>query len=90
MPIYKAVGCRECRNTGYKGRLGVYELMIATNDIRQMATERVSSWKLMQAAQEHGMRSLRHDAWVKVLHGISTVDEVVKNAKADHSLLIKR
>ena len=37
-----------------------------------------------------GMRSLRGDAWLKVLHGVSTVDEVVKNAKADHNLLIKR
>jgi type II secretory ATPase GspE/PulE/Tfp pilus assembly ATPase PilB-like protein len=90
-PIYKAVGCRECRNTGYRGRLGIYELMIATNEIRQLAHDRVSSWKMMQCAMEQGhMRSLRHDGWLKVLHGISTVDEVVKNAKADTTLLIKR
>src|SRR5262245_55517088 len=89
-PIYKAVGCRECRNTGYTGRLGIYELLIATNEIRQLATDRVSSWKMMQAGMEQGMRTLRGDAWLKVLHGISSVDEVVKNAKADHSLLIKR
>jgi general secretion pathway protein E/type IV pilus assembly protein PilB len=89
-PIYKAVGCRECRNTGYRGRLGVYELLITTNDIRQLATDRVSSWKIMQAALGTGMRSLRGDAWLKVLHGVSSVDEVVKNAKADHNLLIKR
>src|SRR5213075_163967 len=49
-PIYKAVGCRECRNTGYRGRLGIYELMITTNEIRQLATDRVSSWKIMQAS----------------------------------------
>lgn len=89
-PIYKAVGCRECRNTGFKGRLGIYELMVATNEIRQLAHDRVSSWKMMQCSMEQGMRSLRHDGWLKVLHGISTVDEIVKNAKADHSLLIKR
>src|SRR3954447_11809172 len=90
-PIYKAVGCRECRNTGYRGRLGIYELMIATNEIRQLAHDRVSSWKMAQCAMEQGhMRSLRQDGWLKVLHGVSTVDEVVKNAKADHSLLIKR
>ncbi len=89
-PLYKAVGCRECRNTGYRGRLGVYELLVASNEIRQLATDRVSSWKMMQTAREQGMRSLREDAWIKVLKGVSTVDEVVKNAKADHSLLIKR
>src|SRR6476659_9791223 len=46
-PLYKAVGCRECRNTGYRGRLGIYELMVATNEIRQLAHDRVSSWKMM-------------------------------------------
>jgi general secretion pathway protein E/type IV pilus assembly protein PilB len=89
-PLYKAVGCRDCRNTGYRGRLGIYELLIATNEIRQLATERVSSWKMMQTSIEQGMRSLRGDAWLKVLNGISSVDEVIKNAKADHSLLVKR
>jgi type II secretion system protein E len=90
-PIYKAVGCRECRNTGYRGRLGIYELMIATNEIRQLAHDRVSSWKMAQCASEQGhMRSLRQDGWLKVIHGVSTADEVIKNAKADHSLLIKR
>jgi general secretion pathway protein E/type IV pilus assembly protein PilB len=89
-PLYKAVGCRECRNTGYRGRLGVYELLVTTNDIRQLATDRVSSWKIMQAALADGMRSLRGDAWLKVLSGVSSVEEVVKNAKADHNLLIKR
>src|SRR3954453_20661751 len=77
-PIYKAVGCRECRNTGYRGRLGTYELLVATNEIRQLATDRVSSWKIAQIAIEQGMRSLRGDAWLKVLHGVSSVDEVVK------------
>jgi general secretion pathway protein E/type IV pilus assembly protein PilB len=89
-PLYKAVGCRECRNTGYKGRLGIYELMITTNDIRQLAHDRTSSWKLMQLAMEQGMRSLRQDGWLKVVHGISTVDEVVRNAKADVNLLLKK
>ena len=63
---------------------------MATNEVRQLATDRVSSWKIMQLAVEGGMRSLRRDAWIKVLRGVSTVDEVVKNAKADHSLLLKR
>jgi general secretion pathway protein E/type IV pilus assembly protein PilB len=89
-PIYKAVGCRECRNSGYKGRLGIYELMVTTNEIRQLAHDRVSSWKIVQCAVEQGMRTLRQDGWLKVLHGISTVDEVVRNAKADVNLLMRR
>ncbi len=89
-PIYKAVGCRECRNTGYRGRLGIYELMVTTNDIRQMAHDRLSSWKIMQASMELGMRSLRQDAWCKVVDGRTSVDEVVRNAKADNNLLMKK
>jgi type II secretion system protein E len=89
-PLFKAVGCRECRNTGYRGRMGVYELMVTTNDIRELAHDRASSWKLMQLAMKNGMRSLRQDGWLKVLHGVSTVDEVVTNAKSDHGLLMKR
>jgi type II secretion system protein E len=89
-PIYKPVGCRECRNTGYRGRMGIYELMVTTNDIRQLAHDRVSSWKIMQLAMELGMRSLRQDGWCKVLDGRTSIDEVVRNAKADHNLLMKK
>jgi type II secretion system protein E len=89
-PIYKPVGCRECRNTGYRGRMGIYELMITTNEIRQLAHDRVSSWKIMQLAMELGMRSLRQDGWCKVLDGRTSIDEVVRNAKADHNLLMKK
>jgi len=89
-PLYKAVGCRECRNTGYRGRMGIYELMITNNDIRQLANDRVSSWKLLQVAMEQGMRSLRQDGWLKVCHGLSTADEVKTNAKSDHGLLMKK
>jgi type II secretory ATPase GspE/PulE/Tfp pilus assembly ATPase PilB-like protein len=89
-PIFKSVGCRECRNTGYRGRMGIYELMVTTNEIRQMAHDRVSSWKIMQLAMQQGMRSLRQDAWCKVVAGLTTVDEVVRNAKADSNLLMKK
>jgi type II secretion system protein E len=87
-PLYKSVGCRECRNTGFRGRMGIYELMITNNEIRELANERVSSWKLLQKAMELGMRTLRQDGWLKVIAGSSTVDEIVKNAKSDHGLLM--
>ena len=89
-PLYKAVGCRECRNTGYRGRLGIYELMVTTNEIRQLATTASPVGRSCKPSLKDGMRSLRGDAWLKVLRGVSTVDEVAKNAKADHNLLIKR
>jgi general secretion pathway protein E/type IV pilus assembly protein PilB len=89
-PLHKPAGCRDCRSTGYRGRMGIYELMVTTNEIRQLAHDRVSSWKIMQCATEQGMRSLRQDGWRKVIDGRSSVEEVVRNAKADHSLLLKK
>ena len=88
--VYSHTGCRECRNTGYRGRLGIYELLITTNDIRQLAHDRVSSWKIVEAAAQQGMISLRQDGWRKVLNGVSSVEEVVRNAKADFSMLMRR
>jgi type II secretion system protein E len=88
--IYAPTGCRECRTTGYRGRLGIYELLVTTNDIRQLAHDRVSSWKIVEAAAQQGMITLRQDGWRKVLNGVSTVEEVVRNAKADFSMLLKK
>ena len=89
-PLYAPVGCRECRNLGYRGRMGIYELLVTTNEIRQLAHDRVSSWKIAQAAAEQGMLSLRQDGWRKVLAGSTSVEEVVRAAKADHAMLLNK
>jgi len=82
-PLYRAIGCRACRQVGYRGRLGIYELLITTETVRQIAHERASTWKLKQAAMADGMRTLRQDGWRKVLAGRTTVEEVVRVAKSD-------
>jgi general secretion pathway protein E len=81
--LFEAVGCRECRNVGYSGRLGIYELMLTTDAIRELATERASSWQLKKSAVEGGMTTLRDDAWHKVLSGTTSVDEVLRITKGD-------
>jgi type II secretion system protein E len=81
MPLYRPVGCRECRNVGYRGRVGLYELLITTQEIRQLSHERVSSWTIEQAAIRQGMHTLREDGWTKVLNGRTTVDEVLRVTK---------
>ncbi len=81
--LFEAVGCRECRNVGYSGRMGVYELMITTDAIRELATERASSWQLKKSAVEGGMTTLRDDSWCKVLSGTTSVDEVLRITKGD-------
>ncbi|MHB1034238.1 MAG: GspE/PulE family protein [Pirellulales bacterium] len=83
MGMYRAVGCRACRQSGYSGRLGLFELLITTEHIRQLAHDRASSWAVKQAAMEEGMRTLRQDGWRKVLNGRTTLDEVVRVTKGD-------
>ncbi len=82
-PIYRAVGCRECKELGFSGRQGIFELCITTDKVRQLAHDRASSWDIRQAALADGMRTLRQDAWQKVLDGITTVEEVLRVTKGD-------
>ena len=53
-PLYRKVGCRECRHVGYSGRMGIYELLLTDNNIRQLAHDRASTWKIKQAAVQAG------------------------------------
>lgn len=82
-PIYRSVGCRECRNVGYSGRMGIYELLVANDEIRQMALERTSSWEIRKVAVKTGMRTLRMDAWDKVVAGDTSVDELLRVTKGE-------
>ncbi|MFN9364116.1 MAG: GspE/PulE family protein [Planctomycetota bacterium] len=81
-PLYKSAGCRKCREVGYAGRLGIYELLVASERIRELAHDRVSSWEIKKAACEEGMSTLRDDGWMKVIAGKTSVDEVVRITKS--------
>jgi general secretion pathway protein E/type IV pilus assembly protein PilB len=81
--IYRATGCRACRDVGYRGRIGIFELLVTTESIRQLAHDRSSTWAIKQAAVRDGMRTLREDGWVKVLTGRTTVEEVVRATKGN-------
>lgn len=87
--LYRGVGCRKCRGTGYSGRLGIYELLISNDEVRQLAHDRASSWKIKQAAVNQGMRTLREDGWLKVLSGDTTVAEVLRVTKGDRTVTRK-
>lgn len=81
--LYHPVGCRECRQVGYRGRLGLYELMVTTDEIRRLSQDRASSWEIKKAAMRQGMRTLREDGWDKVLSGRTSVEEVLRVTKGD-------
>jgi len=82
-PLYHSGGCRQCRNLGFAGRQGIFELCPTTDAVRQLAHDRASSWEIRQAALADGMRTMRQDAWLKVLEGTTTVDEVLRVTKSD-------
>jgi type II secretory ATPase GspE/PulE/Tfp pilus assembly ATPase PilB-like protein len=75
--IYKSVGCRECRNTGFMGRHAIFEWMDSDNEIRQLILKSASSDQIRDAAQRAGMRTLAEDGWRLVRQGITTVEEVL-------------
>ena len=79
--LYRPVGCVNCRNNGYRGRIGVYELLVNNDEIRELATQRTASNRIKQAAMDAGMRTLRDDGWQKVLDGVTTIDEVLRVTK---------
>jgi type II secretion system protein E len=84
-PVYKAVGCRECRQTGYHGRRAIFEWMDLNNEIRQMILKNCSSGEIREVATRSGMRALAEDGWRLVREGVTTPEEVLRVTK-DQSL----
>jgi len=79
--LFRPVGCRACRQVGYRGRVGLFELLMTTEQIRQLAHDRASSWAIEEQAVRQGMLTLRQDGWRKVLGGRTTVEEVTRVTK---------
>jgi len=75
---YKGKGCPYCNNTGYKGRISVFELMPYHEELKSMTLKRVSGFELKKRAIELGMRTLRQNAMLKVMKGISTLEEALR------------
>jgi general secretion pathway protein E/type IV pilus assembly protein PilB len=81
--LWRPGGCEQCRGTGYRGRMGIYELLVSNQEIRDLSTRRAPSNLIKEAAIRAGMQTLRCDGWDKVLAGTTTVDEVLRVSKAD-------
>ena len=79
--VFRAVGCRECRNTGYHGRQAIFEWMDIDNDLRQMVLKNCSSGEIAQVARRNGLRMLSEDGWRLVRAGITTPEEVMRVTK---------
>jgi type II secretion system protein E len=76
--VWHGVGCEECRQLGYQGRKGIYELLIVTEAIRPLVMNRANATSIAQAAMLNGMRTLRTDGWNKVKNGETTIEEILR------------
>jgi len=71
-------GCKECSETGFRGRIGIYELLVVDDSIRQHILNKSTSQEIREMARKKGMTTLREDGWKKVAEGITTVEEVLR------------
>lgn len=78
LTLYRPKGCFRCSNTGYKGRVGVYELLLVNEEIRQLTLHHASSSEINDAAVSAGMITLRQDGLRKVKQGITSVEEIMR------------
>jgi len=83
--VMQPAGCDQCRQTGYKGRMGIFEIFIIDDEVRHMINQRTSTTVLRQRARELGMRTLREDGVRKVLAGLTSAEEVVSVTVGDVS-----
>jgi general secretion pathway protein E/type IV pilus assembly protein PilB len=81
--IVRGVGCNECSRTGYRGRMGIYEIFQITDDVRRLIYEKVPSNVIRTRARELGMRTLREDGVRKIMAGITTPEEVISITMGD-------
>ena len=79
VPFYRGRGCPKCRGTGYKGRIAFHELVLITEEIRTLISERRSVQEITRAAAKVGYRPLRYDGLKKVLLGLTTIEEIEQN-----------
>ncbi len=79
--ICKSKGCKECLNTGYKGRIGLFEIMVLSDKLKNLILKTFDSNLIKSAALKTGMVSLRHDGVLKVLAGMTTIEEVLRVTK---------
>jgi type IV pilus assembly protein PilB len=82
VPVFKGKGCEKCGGSGLKGRQGVYEVMAMTAPVRKVVMMNAGATEIKETAVENGMLTLRMDAWMKVMKGITTFEQMVRETTA--------
>lgn len=86
MTFYRGKGCEECSGTGYKGRTGLFELLVMSEEMQDLVLQKAPANILHNRARELGMQTMMEDGFQKILQGITTVDEVIRVAPIDPPL----
>jgi general secretion pathway protein E len=81
--LYRGRGCERCKRTGYRGRIGIYELLLIDETVKDLILARASSGEIKEAAIRAGMWTLRQDGWNKALEGFTTLEEVERVTHED-------
>src|SRR5512140_2281333 len=84
--FWRGAGCETCRQLGYQGRMGIYELLILNEALRPLILNRAPASTIAQKAIDHGMRTLRTDGWNKVRSGSTTIEEVLRVTQIEEHL----
>ncbi|HVF71884.1 MAG TPA: GspE/PulE family protein [Chthoniobacterales bacterium] len=84
--FYRGAGCENCRHTGYRGRMAIYEICVVTEPLKRLIMQKVDGGELKQCAIREGMITLRQDGWRRVVEGKTTIEEVVRVTQTDESM----
>ncbi|HEX9418971.1 MAG TPA: type II/IV secretion system protein, partial [Methylomirabilota bacterium] len=81
--LSRGKGCEDCRGTGYRGRIGIYELFVISDESRSLILGKRPTGEIRRHAIERGMVTLRDDGWAKIRAGITTVEEILRVTQED-------
>jgi type II secretory ATPase GspE/PulE/Tfp pilus assembly ATPase PilB-like protein len=84
--FYEGEGCDDCGHTGYRGRIGIYELLPITDEIRDLILERATTDEIHEMALRHNMITMRQDGWIKICMGLTTLSEVARQTPKEQSI----
>jgi general secretion pathway protein E len=78
IPVWRGAGCENCYGTGFRGRVGIFEMMELSEELRAIIMRNEDASRINACARREGMRNLREDGWLKVRNGVTTADEVIR------------
>ncbi|VAW14025.1 hypothetical protein MNBD_BACTEROID05-354, partial [hydrothermal vent metagenome] len=84
--LYRGKGCNDCFSTGYKGRVGITEILVLTPRLKESILKRVGEVKIKEIARMDGMKTMREDGFAKALEGLTSLEEVIRITAPDDAL----